>query len=115
MIFITPFYQQGNVVLLPFPSTDGKSVKTRPAVIINTDWFFCLRGDYIIAAITSQSCRDCFDLPLKDWKSAGLLFPSVVRIGKYLTVHPKVIIGKIGNLAVLDKAEVLKKISWPFN
>ncbi len=113
-------YKQGDVVLLPFPPTNQFASlaqarpKNRPAVIVSADWFFYLRGDYVVIALTSQPKRDCFDLEIRDYKQAGLLKPSVARIGKFLTVHPIIIIKKLGELTEDDQKNVLGRTMWPF-
>ncbi|AEG14499.1 hypothetical protein Desku_0900 [Desulfofundulus kuznetsovii DSM 6115] len=120
---MTP-YKQGDVVLLPFPPTNYFSkapvqnkqatLKKRPAVIINADWFFYLRGDYIVVALTSQPPKDELDVPLKYYSKAGLPKPSVARVGKYATIHPSVIIKKLGELTEHDLKNILRHVIWPF-
>lgn len=107
-------YKQGDVILLKFPDTKLTVFKKRPAVIINTDWFFYLRGDYVVIALTSQLPRDCYDIPIINWRSAGLLKPSVARIGKFITVHPSLIDKKLGKLNSDDFSKVLQRTNWVF-
>jgi mRNA interferase MazF len=51
----------GDIVLLKFPFTDGKSFKKRPALIIND----IDDGDIIVCRITSQ----IYETPLDEYKS----------------------------------------------
>jgi mRNA-degrading endonuclease toxin of MazEF toxin-antitoxin module len=46
-------YQKGDVVLLPFPSTDLTATKTRPAVVVSGEAFQRDVGDFTVAIITS--------------------------------------------------------------
>lgn len=112
-------YKQGDVILVPFPQTDQfagnkPKPKNRPAVIINADWFFTLRGDHIVVALTSQSVRDFLDIPIRDYLQAGLLKPSVARIGKYNTIHPVAIVKKLGQLTDFDLRNLMGYVAMPF-
>jgi mRNA interferase MazF len=69
-------YKPGDVVLLDFPFAGGGATKRRPAlVIVDTG-----DSDVLAARITSQDARDEFDIQLVDWKAAGLMLPSIVRV-----------------------------------
>ena len=56
-------YNQGDIVLVPFPLTDLSSSKVRPAIVVsgvdvnNTD-------DVILAAITTNLRNDDFSFPI---------------------------------------------------
>ncbi|WP_395086115.1 type II toxin-antitoxin system PemK/MazF family toxin [Gracilimonas sp.] len=58
----------GEIVLLKFPFTDGKSFKKRPALVIND----FNDGDVIVCRITSQMYKTKQDLEIKKWKECGL-------------------------------------------
>jgi mRNA interferase MazF len=44
----------GDIILVPFPSTNQASVKRRPAVVISSDDYNSRKPDIILMAITSQ-------------------------------------------------------------
>ncbi|MGE4002112.1 MAG: type II toxin-antitoxin system PemK/MazF family toxin [Planctomycetaceae bacterium] len=69
----------GDVVLVPFPFRDGLAERARPPVVVSSD-AYNVRGDVIVAAVTSHSPRDEFDHALSDWVAAGLRLPSTVRM-----------------------------------
>ncbi len=102
-------YKRGDIVLVPFPFTDNSNTKKRPAVILSTDRFFNARGDYVVVALTSQPPDNEYEFCLKDWQEEGLLKPTTVKTGKYLTVHPKQIIKKIGKLTERDMLKLIDK------
>jgi len=51
----TTTFRFGDVVLVPFPFTDQRASKKRPAVIVSSDSYNRSRPDLILMAITSQS------------------------------------------------------------
>ena len=47
-----PTYQQGDIVLMPFPFTDFSQTKNRPAIIVGNHP--TRNNDYVVAKITSN-------------------------------------------------------------
>ncbi len=91
-------YQFGDVVLLEYPFTDLIGVKMRPAIVLkDTD-----DGDFILARATSQNRETEYDMPIKDWTSAGLLKPSIVRVHKLTVLETKLVKRKLGKLSAED-------------
>lgn len=107
-------YNRGDVVLVPFPFTDLSTQRQRPAVVLSGDRFHQSSHDVIIAAITSQPASLFTDYPLQDWQSAGLLGPSVVRVGKLLTLHRALVRRRLGALTPSDLREVEKRLTQVF-
>ncbi len=92
-----------DIVLVPFPFTNLKSFKKRPALVISPDAYND-RLDVVIAFITSkmdQSNR-YGDYIIKEWSKSGLPKPSMLRM-KFATVGKFMIIKKIGKLAKKDQ------------
>jgi mRNA interferase MazF len=86
----------GDIVLLKFPFTDGKSYKRRPALIIN-DFD---DGDIIVCRITSQIYKTRNDVYIDDWEKSGLKLPSVIRVHKIAALEKdmvEIIMGQIGH------------------
>jgi mRNA interferase MazF len=73
----------GDIVLLRFPFTDGKTYKKRPALLIND----CGDGDIIVCRITSQIYKTDFDIFIDTWENSGLKLPSIIRIHKIATLE----------------------------
>ena len=91
-------YTLGDILVINFPFSDGKSSKHRPvAVIKDTN-----DNDILIAKITSKSCSTEFDVTINEWSEAGLLLPSVIRVHKIQTLHTSLVFGCIGRLTVPD-------------
>lgn len=93
----------GDVVLVPFPFTDQSAVKKRPAVVISSAAYHRDRPDIIIMAITSQhqAPSQIGTFLVDDWKTAGLLKPSVVK-PIVTTLHHRLILKKLGRLVRQD-------------
>jgi mRNA interferase MazF len=91
-------FKAGEVVLISFPFTDGVGIKKRPALVV----FDSKDGDFILARITSKSNNSIFDFPIIDWKSAGLLIDSTVRLHKLATLEISLIDKALGILTAFD-------------
>jgi mRNA interferase MazF len=50
-----PYPRRWDIVVVPFPFTDQKTTKVRPAVVLSTDTLRERNGKYIVAMITSAS------------------------------------------------------------
>jgi mRNA interferase MazF len=95
-------YARGDVVLVGFVFSDESGRKVRPALVISSPAYQRARGEVIVAAITSNVRRQLFaDSLLRDWKAAGLLFPSVVT-AIVRTVKGTTIDRKLGSLVSAD-------------
>lgn len=105
----TTSYSFGDIVLVPFPFTDQSATKRRPAVVISTSGYHAERPDLIIMAVTSQvrPLGVIGEVPVKDWKAAGLIKPSVVK-PVITTIEASLVIRRLGQLKK-DEQEVLRK------
>ena len=98
----TTSFNQGDVVLVPFPFTDLSAVKQRPALVLSPDRLNKVRTDLVVAAITSQ-IPDIFGedeilLSDTDLRTAGLPKASIVKLGKIFTIHQGLIRKKLIDL-----------------
>jgi mRNA interferase MazF len=104
----TKTYDRYEVVKVPFPFTDTKISKVRPAVIISSAKFFNARiGLSIMAMITSlKTGKDLWpsDIVIKNLNSTNLPSPSIIRF-KLFTLDHRLIIDRIG---LLDKEDIDK-------
>lgn len=104
-------YKPFDVVVVPFPFTDIKANKRRPALILSSDEKFNkTRGHAVLAMITSQKNPDWpLDTTITDNRQAGLKAPSKVRM-KLFTLDNRLIVKKIGKLTVKDERAVSKTL-----
>lgn len=103
-------YNQGDVLLLlKFPQTNLEKEIKRPAFVLAD----LGDEDIIVARITGELYKSEYDYEIKDWQSAGLLLPSVIRLGKIATLHKRFVNKKLGNLSQNDIKkikEIIKKV-----
>lgn len=95
-------YKPGDVVLVPFPFTDLTDAKQRPAVVLSSPRFNQIHQDVIIAAVTSHMPRavgdDEYLLSEAEQRSAGLPKPSLIKIGKIVTLDQTLIKKRLGHI-----------------
>ncbi len=95
-------YQPGDLLLVAFPYTTGAQTKSRPAmVIVDTG-----DADVVVARVTTQSLQTDHDVPIKDWRGAGLLAPSVVRVHKLATLEKSLVQRCLGRIQSADRAAI---------
>jgi mRNA interferase MazF len=99
-------YHSGEIILLSFPFTDVTGVKRRPAlVLLDTG-----DEDIIVARVTSQAVQAIFDVELVEWRQAGLLLPSVVRVDKLATLGKGLVERRLGMLTSNDWMQVVARV-----
>ncbi len=99
-------YQGGEIVLTEFPFADKAGAKLRPSVVLRDVG----DDDVILAQISSRTSPTAFDVALIDWRQAGLVQPSVVRVDKLQTTAKKRVQGYLGSLTPRDWAQVRSTI-----
>ena len=96
----------GEVALVRFPFTDLVPAKRRPALVLTRTTRSPRNRLVTVTMITSQveGLKLEGDVLLKDWKTAGLLHPSLLRLAKIATVDEQLIEKTIGRLSARDLA-----------
>jgi mRNA interferase MazF len=96
----------GDVALVRFPFSDLTTTKKRPALVLARTARSPRNRLVTLAMVTSQieSLKLEGDVLLKDWKAAGLLHPSLLRLAKVATVDEDLIDGTIGELSASDRS-----------
>lgn len=103
-------YKKWDIVLVPFPFTDLKTTKKRPALVISPDNYN--NGyDLVILFITSQmnSPKRLGDYYISEWKKCGLPKPSMIRM-KFATIHKSIVIKTLGKLNNKDTSGLSKNL-----
>jgi mRNA interferase MazF len=103
-------FKAGEIILIPFPFTDLSTHKQRPAVILSSTKFN--HGeDIIIAAITShitgKAGRYEYLFTPRELESAGLPRPSVVKVGKIVTLHRELVRKQLGKVSPKTRQKII--------
>ena len=99
-----------DVVVVPFPFTDRRAVKRRPALVVSSAEFNNSGGQQILAMITSTRSHWPSDTAIRHWREAGLAVPCKVRL-KLFTLDKALILRKAGRLADVDAEAVQAALS----
>lgn len=100
-------YNQGDIVLVPFPFTMGTSSKPRPAIVISNS-HVNNTSDVLLAQITSKPREDYFTFKLdNNHLSPKLNLQSQVRCHKIFILEKKTIQKCVSSL---DESELKKLI-----
>ena len=103
-------YESWSVVVVPFPFTDRKFAKRRPALVLSTEAFQKAHGHVVLAMITSAKQSDWpTDVPILDLETSGLPTASVVRF-KLFTLDQRFILSRVGTLAQSDHSRVFTQL-----
>ncbi len=104
-------FKTGEILLVPFPFSEQKTIKKRPAVIISSNPYNNRYLDLIIMAITSQTeIKGLGEVLIEDWKTAGLLKPSLVKPA-ISTIEQKLVLKRLGTLSPKDLISLNKALS----
>ncbi len=100
-------YKIYDVVVIPFPFTDQRTEKRRPALVLSDFPVFNRETkNCVMAMITSTKNSDWpLDIDIIDIHKAGLPAPSKVRM-KLFTLDTRFIIKKVGTLSQKDQMGV---------
>jgi mRNA interferase MazF len=101
--------EKGEVVVLPFPFSDLKSEKRRPALVISVP----RRDEVILCQITKQTTRPEYEIPLtkKDFLHGQLeADPCYIRPNHIFTADPKEIDYSVGKLKSEKVDEIIEAI-----
>ncbi|MFA6130578.1 MAG: type II toxin-antitoxin system PemK/MazF family toxin [Candidatus Omnitrophota bacterium] len=104
-------YDPGDVVTVPFPFTDRRQAKRRPAVVLSSRRLSTRANQYVLAMVTSAHHEQWpFDVPITDGPAAGLRAESVVR-WKLFSLDAGLIVRRIGALAASDRRAVRQRLT----
>lgn len=105
-------YKAFDVVAVPFPFTDSRRTKRRPALILSSSSEFNNdSGHSVMAMITSaKNAPWPLDVPITDLKKAGLSSGSTVRM-KLFTLDHRFVDKALGALNPENRKSVARSIS----
>jgi mRNA-degrading endonuclease toxin of MazEF toxin-antitoxin module len=98
----------GEVVLVRIGFHQTPGGKLRPAVVLLDS----ADDDFVAAPITSRLRVSEFDVPIHQWREAGLNTASTIRVHKLTVLAKDEIVRRLGEIAAVDRtalAEVLRR------
>ena len=99
------------LVRVPFPFTDRRVTKRRPALVLSESLFQQQSGHLLLAMVTSAKRSYWLsDWPIEDLQLAGLPQPCVVRF-KLFTLDQSLLLGSIGRLSAADQRGVMNRLA----
>ena len=109
--------KQGELILLPYPFTDFKETKIRPALIISNDYLNEMSEDCIAIPLTTviKDVPYSFLITQKDLASGELIISSRIRLDKVFSVKKSLIIKNIGLLKKTTFQEIIKEFFRNFS
>ena len=107
-------FRQFDVVKVPFPFSEKRAQKRRPALIVSQPRSFDSKIQHsVLAMITTKSHASWpLDIAISHLDEAGLSFPSLIRF-KMFTLDQRLILARLGHLHLQDRQaarEALKKL-----
>ena len=107
----TTSFKQGDVVLVPFPFTNLRTTKQRPALVVFADSLNRSRPD---VAITSQIpvswATDELRLAEEELNACGPPKSSIVRLGKIFTIHQGLVRKRFGRIPPRTLEQILAQL-----
>jgi len=109
-------YKPYDVVVVPFPFTDKRTTKKRPALVLSSYAFFNKPTDHVICAMITDARHTPWanDTDILDLSKTGLSKPSVIRL-KLFTLDKRFIIRKCGTLSKKDLKGFKQTLAKTFN
>ncbi len=98
-------YKPGDIVIVPFPFTSHHTTKQRPAVVLSSKKYNRTHPDIILASITSRAGVSSDIVKIVEWRSAGLLKPSIVK-PILSSFDVRLVRRRLGTLSASDLAQV---------
>ena len=103
-------FEQGDIILIPFPYSDLTGSKKRPALIVSNS---NLKGeDKICCLITSNSPHDGLLISKESFSEGTLPFKSWVKPHRIFTINERIIIRKLAKVNNVFYKQAKDKINF---
>jgi mRNA interferase MazF len=101
----------GDVVLIRLTFHQATGGKVRPALVL----LDAGDDDFVAAPITSRQRVSDYDVPLQQWREAGLNTASTVRVYKLTVLAKSEVVRSVGHLGGFDRAGVTAVLHRAFS
>lgn len=105
-------YNQGDIILVPFPYSDLSATKKRPVLVISSNYYNAKFQDIIVCALTSNKYKDEFSVLIERGDvSKHLPEKSIVKTHKILTISKTKVIKKYSSVTSLFFKKITQKLN----
>ena len=105
-------FEQGDILLVPFPFSDLSHVKRRPVLVISNDAYNNRSEDVITCGITSNPKDNEYSMIINNENliEGQIPKPSRIKIDKLFTLEKGIIVRKIARVKnnMLDKVKTIQ-------
>lgn len=93
-------YEQGEIVLTPFPYTNLTYTKKRPVIVISNNNYNATKEDFVVCGITTNIEDKEYGILINqnDLANGYLPEPSCIKVDKIFTLEQKLAIKKLGKV-----------------
>lgn len=103
-------FEQGDIILIPFPYSDLTGVKKRPAMVVSN---FNLKGeDKICCLVTSNTPSDGVLISKNSFSDGRLPFKSWVKPHRIFTIDERIIVRRLAKVKDDFSKYVKEKIDY---
>ena len=103
--------QPTEVVLIRIDFHQTPGGKLRPAVVLLDSG----DDDFVAAPVTSRPRSSDFDVPIHEWREAGLNTASTIRVHKLTVLTKDEIVRRLGRLTETDRAALSDALRRAFS
>jgi mRNA-degrading endonuclease toxin of MazEF toxin-antitoxin module len=101
----------GELVLIRIGFHQTPGGKVRPAVVL----LDAADDDFVAAPVTSRDRTSEFDVPIQEWRAAGLNTASTIRVHKLTVLAKDEIVRRLGELTAADRAALIEVLRRAFS
>ncbi|MFQ6121281.1 MAG: type II toxin-antitoxin system PemK/MazF family toxin [Methanosarcinales archaeon] len=93
-------YKQRDILLIPIPFTDLKSIRKRPVVVISNDSYNDKTDDIIVVGLTSNITSKEFSILISndDLEEGTLKYQSQIRVDRIYSISQSIVVKRFGKL-----------------
>src|SRR3989338_8723321 len=104
-------FEQGEIIVVPFPFSDLSSIKQRPVLVLSKDNYNNNSDDIITCGITSNLKDTLYSILIdnNNLEKGSLPKQSRIKIDKLFTIEKNIVKKKIGKLNNITMEKLLKK------
>ena len=105
-------FEQGDVVLLPFPFSDLSGDKQRPVLVLSKAAYNKASQDFLVCAITSNLANAAHSVYVEDadMETGRLPRPSRVKVDKVFTASQALARKRVGGVGAVVIAQVKREL-----